>query len=97
MPQRGWKPADTAVNLSAAIGRKLPAGGKKEAVGKKYAVGDKKDEGPPEAKQKRLSENFPSKAKQMNQLNRFMARSGPCEINTSAASPAPSSASISNN
>ena len=30
MPQRGWKPADTTVNLSAAIGRKLPAGGKKE-------------------------------------------------------------------
>jgi hypothetical protein len=50
---------------------------------------------PPEAKQKRLSENFPSKAKQPNQLNRFMARSGPCEINTSAASPARSSASIS--
>ena len=55
----------------------------------------KKDDGPPEAKQKRLSENFPSKAKQPNQLNRFMARSGPCEINTSAASPARSSASIS--
>ena len=65
------------------------------AVGKKYAVGDKKDDGPPEAKQKRLSENFPSKVKQMNQLNRFMARSDPCEINTSAASPARSSASIS--
>ena len=30
MPQRGWKPADTTVNLSAAIGRKLPAGGKKK-------------------------------------------------------------------
>ena len=73
----------------------LRAGGKKEAVGKKYAVGDKKDDGPPEAKQKRLSENFPSKVKQMNQLNRFMARSDPCEINTSAASPARSSASIS--
>ena len=27
MPQRGWKLADTTVNLSAAIGRKLPAGG----------------------------------------------------------------------
>jgi len=34
MPQRGWKLADTTVNLSAAIGRKSPAGGKKEAVGK---------------------------------------------------------------
>ena len=42
MPQRGWKLADTTVNLSAAIGRKSPAGGKKEAVGKKYAVGDKR-------------------------------------------------------
>ena len=52
MPQRGWKPADTTVNLSAAIGRKSPAGGKKEAVGKKYAVGDKKDDAPPEAKEK---------------------------------------------
>ena len=42
MPQRGWKPADTTVNLSAAIGRKSPAGGKKEAAGKKYAAGSKR-------------------------------------------------------
>ena len=34
MPQRGWKPADTTVNLSAAIGRKSPAGGKKRLLGK---------------------------------------------------------------
>ena len=34
MPQRGWKPADTTVNLSAAIGRKLPAGGTKRLLGK---------------------------------------------------------------
>ena len=27
MPQRGWKLADTTVNLSFAIERKLPAGG----------------------------------------------------------------------
>ena len=69
------------------------------AIERKYPVGDKKEKLlgklPPEAKQKRLSENFPSKVKKMNQLNRFMARSGPCEINTSAASPARSSASIS--
>ena len=44
MPQRGWKLADTTVNLSAAIGRKLPAGGKKEAAGKSR---------PPEAKEER--------------------------------------------
>ena len=34
MPQRGWKLADTTVNLSAAIGRKLPAGGTKRLLGK---------------------------------------------------------------
>ena len=49
---------------------------------------------PPETK-KILPKRCPSKAKPPNQLNRFMARSGPCEINTSAASPARSSASIS--
>ena len=46
MPQRGWKLADTTVNLSAAIGRKLPAGGKKEAAGKSR---------PPEAKEERTA------------------------------------------
>lgn len=28
MPQRGWRSADTTGRLSAAIGRKLPSGGK---------------------------------------------------------------------
>ncbi|MFQ9290017.1 MAG: hypothetical protein ACLR39_04570 [Oscillospiraceae bacterium] len=28
MPQYGWKPADTTVKLSAAIGRKSPVGDK---------------------------------------------------------------------
>ena len=33
MPQRGWKPADTTVNLSAAIGRKSPEA-RKRLLGK---------------------------------------------------------------
>ena len=32
-PQRGWKPADTTVNLSAAIGRKSPEA-RKRLLGK---------------------------------------------------------------
>ena len=33
MPQRGWKPADTTVDLSAAIGRKSPEA-RKRLLGK---------------------------------------------------------------
>jgi len=56
MPQRGWKLADTTVNLSAAIGRRSPAGGTKEAAGKSR---------PPEAKEERTAgewgaDNIPS-------------------------------------
>ena len=59
MPQRGWKLADTTVNLSAAIGRKLPAGDTKRLLGKSM---------PSETKEQRTAgeegaDNIPSMTK----------------------------------